>query len=83
MERVTRTCQLRSRHQRLLDNSLIPLAHMADVLGVSTGTVKIWYHAGIASGQRYNDKGEVRYDPPGPNPPALQEGRRHDTVRPA
>jgi hypothetical protein len=23
---------------------------------VSTGTVKIWYHAEIVSGQRYNDK---------------------------
>ena len=56
---------------------------MAELLGVSTGTVKIWYHAGIVSGQRYNDKGEVLYDPPGPNPPAPHQGRRHDTVRPA
>ena len=35
------------------------------------------------SGQRYNDKGEVLYDPPGPNPPAPYQGRRHDTLRPA
>src|SRR5713101_8146129 len=83
VERVIRTYQLRSRRQRLLDNGLIPLSQMAQLLGVSTGTVKIWYHAGIVSGQRYNDKGEVLYDPPGPNPPALHQGRRHDTVRPA
>ena len=56
---------------------------MAQLLGVSTGTVKIWYHAGIVSGQRYNDKGEVLYDPPGPNPPPRHQGRRHDTIRPA
>jgi hypothetical protein len=43
---------------------------MAALLGVSTATVKDWYHAGIVSGQRYNDKGETLYDPPDPgNPP--------------
>jgi len=83
VQRVIRTYQLRSRHQRLLDAGLIPLDQMAGQLGVSAGTVKIWYHAGIVSGQRYNDKGEVLYNPPGPNPPARHQGRRHDTVRPA
>jgi len=83
VQRVIRTYQLRSRRQRLLDAGLIPLSQMADALGVSTDTVKIWYHAGIVSGQRYNDKGEVLYDPPGSNPPTLHQGRRHDTVRPA
>jgi Recombinase/Recombinase zinc beta ribbon domain len=83
VERVIRTYQLPSRYQRLLDTGLIPLSQMAQQLGVSTGTVKIWYHAGIVSGRRYNDKGEVLYDPPGPNPPARHQGRRHDTVRPA
>ena len=83
VQRVIRTYQLPSRHQRLLDAGLIPLDQMAGQLGVPAGTVKIWYHAGIVSGQRYNDKGEVLYNPPGPNPPARHQGRRHDTVRPA
>ena len=83
VQRVIRTYQLRSRRQRLLDTGLIPLSHMAALLGVPTATVKHWYHAGIVTGQRYNDKGEVLYHPPGPNPPALHQGRRHDTVRPA
>jgi DNA invertase Pin-like site-specific DNA recombinase len=83
VQRVIRTYQLRSRKQRLRDTGLLPLGEMARALGVSTDTVKIWYHAGIVSGQRYNDKGEVLYDPPGPNPPALHQGRRHDTQRPA
>src|SRR6516164_2714046 len=83
VQRVIRTYQLRSRRQRLLDAGLIPLIQMAARLGVSTATVKHWYHAGIVSGQRYNDKGEVLYHPPGPNPPVLHQGRRHDTLRPA
>jgi DNA invertase Pin-like site-specific DNA recombinase len=83
VHRVIRTYQLRSRRQRLLAAGLIPLTQMAGQLGVSTGTVKIWYHAGIVSGQRYNDKGQVLYHPPGPNPPAPHQGRRHDTLRPA
>jgi DNA invertase Pin-like site-specific DNA recombinase len=83
VQRVIRTYQLPSRRQRLLDAGLIPLSQMARLLGVPTCTVKIWYHAGIVSGQRYNDKGEVLYHPPGPNPPTRHQGRRHDTLRPA
>ena len=83
VQRVIRTYQLRSRKQRLRDTGLLPLGEMARALGVSTDTIKIWYHAGIVSGQRYNDKGEVLYDQPGPNPPTLHQGRRHDTQRPA
>jgi Recombinase/Recombinase zinc beta ribbon domain len=83
VQRVIRTYQLPSRRQRLLDAGLIPLTQMAALPGVSAGTVKIWYHAGIVSGQRYNDKGQVLYNPPGPNPPAPHQGRRHDTLRPA
>jgi Recombinase len=48
VQRVIRTYQLRSRRQRLLDAGLIPLAQMAALLGVSTSTVKIWHHAGVA-----------------------------------
>src|SRR6266581_3723273 len=83
VQRVVRTYQLPSRRQRLLDAGLIPLSQMADQLGVSTGTVKIWHHAGIVSGQRHNDKGETLYNPPGSNPPARHQGRRHDTLQPA
>jgi DNA invertase Pin-like site-specific DNA recombinase len=83
VQRVIRTYHLRSRRQRLPGAGLIPLSQMAELLGVPPGTVKIWYHAGIVSGQRYNDKGQVLYHPPGPNPPARHQGRRHDTARPA
>ena len=85
VQRVIRTYQLPSRRQRLLAAGLIPLGEMAALLGVSTATVKDWYHAGIVSGQRYNDKGEVLYHPPDPgNPPDRPKtGRPPRTARPA
>ncbi len=78
VQRVIRTYQLRSRRQRLLTTGLIPLSQIAERLGVSTATVKDWYHTGIVTGQRYNDKGEYLYDPPDPdNPPDRPKiGRR-------
>jgi DNA invertase Pin-like site-specific DNA recombinase len=85
VQRVIRTYQLRSRRQRLLATGLIPPGEIAALLGVSTATVKNWYHAGIVSGQRYNDKGEMLYDPPDPgNPPGRPKtGRPPRTARPA
>jgi DNA invertase Pin-like site-specific DNA recombinase len=71
------TYQLRPRQDRLRDQGLLPLPEMAALLGVSTSTVKIWFQAGLVGGHRYNDKGEVLYQPPGPNPPTPHRGRRH------
>jgi hypothetical protein len=62
--------RLRSRQQRLRDAGMLTLDEMAGQLGVSAGTVKAWRHAGLVSGQCYNDKGQALYHPPGPNPPA-------------
>ena len=78
--RICRTYQLRPREDRLRSQGLVPLPEIATLLGVSTSTVKIWYHAGLVSGHRYNDKGEVLYQPPGPNPPTPHRGRRHASV---
>ena len=80
MQRVIRTYHLRSRRQRLLDAGLIPLSQIAELPGVSPGTIKIWYYAGIVSGQRYNDKGQVLYHPPGPNPPRQPATKDADTT---
>jgi DNA invertase Pin-like site-specific DNA recombinase len=71
------TYQLRPREHRLRDQGLVTLPEMATLLGVSTSTVKTWYHAGLVGGQRYNDKDQVLYQPPGPNPPTPHRGRRH------
>jgi DNA invertase Pin-like site-specific DNA recombinase len=80
VDRVIRGYHLRPRRDRLRDTGLLTLTEMATELRVSKTTVKDWYHAGIVSGQRYNHKGEVLYDPPGPNPPAPHQGRRHHTT---
>jgi hypothetical protein len=80
IDRAIRGYQLRPRRDRLRDTGLLTLTEMAAKLGVSKTTVKDWYHAGIVSGQRYNDKGEVLYDPPGPNPPTLHQGRQYHTT---
>ena len=71
--------QLRSREQRLRSTGLIPLSEMAVLLGVSTATIKAWHHAGLVSGQRYNDKNELLYDPPESNPPTLHQGHRRSS----
>jgi hypothetical protein len=65
---------LRSRQQRLRGAGMLTLDEMAGQLGVSTSTVKAWRHAGLVSGQCYNDKGQALYHPPGPNPPAPHHG---------
>ena len=74
---------LRSREQRLRDAGMLTLAELASQLGVSTGTVKTWYHAGLITGHPYNDKGQCLYPPPGPNPPARAQGRKLSERRPA
>jgi DNA-binding transcriptional regulator YiaG len=65
---------LRHREQRLRDQGLLPLTEIAALLGVSTQTLKKWHHAGLVSGQRYNDKEQYLYQPPGPNPPTPHRG---------
>ena len=61
---------------------MLTLAELASQLGVSTGTVKTWYHAGLITGHPYNDKGQCLYPPPGPNPPARAQGRKLSERRP-
>jgi DNA invertase Pin-like site-specific DNA recombinase len=75
---LTRVYHLRSRQQRLRDAGLLTLTEMAQRLAVSTGTIKNWQHAGLVSAQRYNDKHQMLYHPPGPNPPTRQQGHRLD-----
>ncbi|HEX3308445.1 MAG TPA: hypothetical protein VHS32_19530 [Streptosporangiaceae bacterium] len=70
IQRVIRTYQLPSRRQRLLDAGMLTLTEIAAQLDVSTGTIKIWHHAGLLTGHPYNDKGQCLYPPPGHNPPA-------------
>src|SRR5207342_1716432 len=53
---------------QLRDVGMLTLTQIAGRLGVSTGTVKTWHHAGLITGHPFNDKGECLYPPPGQNP---------------
>jgi hypothetical protein len=79
--RIIRNHHLRSREQRLRDTGLLTLPEMAHTLGVSTGTVKTWRDAGLVTGHRYNDHGQMLYHPPGPNPPTRHQGHPALTKR--
>ncbi len=79
--RIVRNYRLRRREQRLRQADLLTLAEMAATLGVSTGTVKAWRNAGLVSGQRYHDHGQMLYHPPGPNPPTPHHGHPALTKR--
>ena len=74
---------LRSREQRLRDAGMLTLAEIADRLGVSTGTVKTWHHAGLITGHPLNDKGQCLYPLPAGNPPARAQGRKLSARNPA
>ena len=54
--------RLRSRQQRLRDAGMPTLDEMP-ASSASAGTVKAWHHAGLVSGQCYNDKGQALYRP--------------------
>jgi hypothetical protein len=75
-------CQLRSREQRLCDAGMLTLAEITAELGVSTGTIKIWHHAGLITGHPYNGKGQCLY-PARLQPSAWAQGHKLSQQRPA
>ncbi len=69
VDHIIHTYRLRSRRQRLREAGMLTPSEMAQLLAVSPQTVKHWYHAGLVSGVRYNDKGETLYHRPDPDHP--------------
>jgi DNA invertase Pin-like site-specific DNA recombinase len=70
IDNIIHTYRLASRRQRLRDTGMLTAAELADQLSIRPGTVKDWWRAGLVSGLRYNDKGEMLYHQPDPaNPP--------------
>jgi len=61
--RLRRGNSLKSRYDRLREKGLLTVDEMANKLGVSTTTVKIWRRHGLLKGLRYNDKGERLFEP--------------------
>ena len=79
VQRLIRTYQLPSRRQRLLNAGLIPLAQIAQLLGVSTGTIKIWHHAGLITGHPLQRQRPVPL--PATRPQPASPGTRTQTQR--
>jgi hypothetical protein len=76
VQRLRRDYQLKARYDRLREDGMLTLEETADLLGVSTHTVKIWRRRGLLLAQAYNDKHECLYEHPGDDPPGKQQGRR-------
>ena len=74
---------LTARRERLREKGMLNLHETAEQLDVSATTVKDWYHAGLLSGKRFNDKGECLYDPPGPHAPTKRQGSKLASRAPA
>jgi len=82
IDHIIRAYRLKSRRQRLRHAGMCTLSEMAEQLSISRHTVKAWCRAGIVSGLRYNDKGEMLYQRPDPdNPPQPPKSGRPAKTR--
>ena len=76
VQRIRSAYKLKSRYDRLREQGLLTVAEMAQLLGVSAGTVKIWRAKGLLKGRLVNDKNERLYEHPGENQPRKMQGKK-------
>lgn len=76
VQRLRRDYELKTRYDRLREAGKLTLEETADLLGISTQTVKIWRRRGLLRAYDYNDKYECLYEHPGANPPVKRQGSR-------
>jgi len=76
VQNIRRGYGLETRYNRLRKAGMLTLAEIAERLGVSTTTVKIWRAHGLLRAHAYNDKNECLYEHPGDDPPAKTQGRK-------
>lgn len=81
VDHLRRNYRLTSHADRLRERGLLTLREMAELLGVSTSTVKKWHSAGLLRGEQANDKGEHLYGHPGATLPAKKMGSKLDERR--
>ncbi len=67
---------LKARYERLRDAGLMNAAEMAELLDVTTNTVKWWQRHGLLRAHAYNGRNECLYDHPGDNPPVKMQGTK-------
>lgn len=74
--KVRRAYGLKSRYDRLREAGMLTVREVADQLGVSVCTAKLWRQGGRLQAHLLNDKGEYLYEPLGEHPPVKQQGKR-------
>jgi DNA invertase Pin-like site-specific DNA recombinase len=86
---VRRHYRLKSRYERLREKGMLTLSEIAEQLGVSTGTIKIWRRHGLVRGYACNDQNHCLYEPVGEDKPVkcqgreLSQRRRYPEITPA
>jgi len=76
VRRLRRDYGLKTRYDRLRDADMLTLTETADLLDVSTQTVKTWRNRGLLRAHAYNDKSEYLYEHPGDDPPVKSQGSK-------
>jgi hypothetical protein len=80
--RLRRDYHMKKRYDRLRDAGMLTVDEMADLLGISTATVKVWRSHGLLRAHAYTDKNECLYEHPGKDPPVRAQGRKLSERRP-
>jgi len=68
--RVRDHYHLKPRYDRLRERGYLTLGELAQTLGISTATAKVWRRAGLLRAHAYNDKNQYLYEPLGADAPA-------------
>jgi hypothetical protein len=76
VRRMIRDYHLESRFDRLRRRGLLTLGELAERLGVTRGTTKIWRQHGLLLVHVYNDRQEYLYEDPGKDPPRKMQGSK-------
>jgi len=74
--RLRRDYCIKKRYDRLRDAGMLTVDEMADLLGVSTATVKTWRSHGLLRAHAYTGKNECLYEHPGEDPPVKAQGQK-------
>ena len=73
---VRRRYGLKTHCDRLRQTGMLTLAEIAELLEVSTGTVKAWRDHGLLRAHVYNERNECLYEDPGGDRPVKAKGRK-------
>jgi DNA invertase Pin-like site-specific DNA recombinase len=76
VRRLRHDYNLRARYDRLREAGMLTLDEIADLLGVSMRTVRIWQRHGLLRAHAYNDKNECLYEHSGDKLPAKKQGSK-------